>query len=247
MRWGASTTAVVGSVTQPQVFLDTKIMRMVDNATSVNDHDQAESPRRAAVSALCEGPRHRGGGAVRRGQHAQSLVRTQPPHTRLAARPAAGRRTRGSAGGHRHDFRHGEGLIRRRASRRHGDDHARRPRLHALRGDARRRHLHLHAGPHRRLHGPRRVPGLPRVRAPRHRRQPPAAVGDRLLAGNRQRDRGGRGHRRGAAARDRQRHGRPDPDFRQSSRTCRSTAATTPSSPVSAPASCRPSPARARR
>ena len=60
-----------------------------------------------------------------------------------------------------HHSRHGEGSVGRRAARRHGHHHPRRPGLHAVRRDARGRHLHLHADPHRRLHGRSRVPGLP--------------------------------------------------------------------------------------
>ena len=52
--------------------------------------------------------------------------------------------------------------VGRRRARRHGHHHARRPGVHAHGRDAGRRHLRLHADPHRHLHRPRRVPGLPR-------------------------------------------------------------------------------------
>ena len=78
-------------------------------------------------------------------------------------------------------------------------------------------------------------------------RRHPAAGGGRLHAADRRRRRGGRRHRRRAAAPDRHRHGRRDARLDRPSKTCRSTAATTPSSRASPPASCRRSRARARR
>ena len=163
---------------QSHELLDTQCLAVVENATSVNDHGQAETPRRRPPRTECvRADAEPGGGRrVGGGRMLSLLSRYGGALTRRRAHAAPGGYARRGPGGHGHHSRHGQGSIGRRAARCHGHHHARGPGLHPHHRDARGWHLHLHAGAHRRLHGPGRVPRLPQDGAAQHRRQHPAAA-----------------------------------------------------------------------